>query len=309
VSAVAGSNQPLALEVLATVEQLEQPEPGVRPQLWRRVIGTRRGQVGLLILGVIVVLVFVGQAIAPYGATQIATGGSNTTPSAAHWLGTDELGRDIFSRVLAGGRNVLVIPLIGNLIATLIGGGLGIWGAYRGGRRDAIITRTFDVMLTLPPILLVLVIIAGLGQSAIVIMLSVAFFFTPRAGRVLRGAAQAVIAEDYVAAAEARGERTLAIIWRDVVPNMSSPAIADFSLRITYGIIFVATLSFLGLGTQPPNADWGLMVSENQGLWTVNPMSVLGPIIAIALLAIGFNLIADAVSDELGAASAAEVTL
>ena len=267
-----------------------------RRSTWREVIALRRGLVGIVICALLVLLVFVGPLIAPFPSTKIGAGPIAAGPSSAHLFGTDKLGRDVFSRVLCGGLSVLVLPLLANLIATLIGGVLGIWGAYAGGRIDTLITRSFDVLLALPPLLMVLVIIAGFGSSSGVILIAMGLFFIPRAGRVLRGAAQRVVTEDYVAASEALGERTSSILWRDILPNMLSPTIADFALRTTYGIIFVATLSFLGLGTQPPKADWGLMVAENRSLLTSNTMAVLGPIFAISLLAIGINLIADAIS-------------
>jgi peptide/nickel transport system permease protein len=268
--------------------------------VWRRVLATNRGKIGVAICFALILLVIFGRLVAPFSPTEIGTGPVSAGPSGSHLFGTDSLGRDVFSRVLAGGTLVLVLPLVANVVASLIGGFFGIWGAYEGGRVDAIVTRLFDVLLALPPLLMVLVIIAGLGSSTGVILLAMVFFFVPRAGRVLRGAAQAVVSEDYVAASEALGERTRAILWRDIVPNMMSPAIADFALRTTYGIIFVTTLSFLGLGTQPPKADWGLMVSENRSLLTSNPLAVLGPIAAIALLSISINLIADAISGSLG---------
>jgi peptide/nickel transport system permease protein len=270
-----------------------------RQSVWSGVIHSRRGQVGLALCGLLVLIVIFGRIVAPYSPTQIGVGPVGAGPSGAHWFGTDTLGRDVFSRVLAGGTLVLVLPLAANVVASLVGGGLALWGVYRRGISDMVITRLFDVLLALPPLLMVLVIISGLGTSMWVILLAMTIFFIPRAGRVLRGASQQIVSEDYVAASEALGERAVAIIWRDILPNMLSPAIADFALRVTYGIIFITTLSFLGLGTQPPKADWGLMVSENQSLLTTNPMAVLGPIIAIALLATSINLIADAISQTL----------
>jgi peptide/nickel transport system permease protein len=281
-----------------------------RPSAWRQVLRSRGGRTGVGLLVFVLVVIFAGRLVAPYSPTEIGSGLLGADPSSSHLLGTDALGRDVLSRVLYGGVEVLIVPLLANIIATTIGGALGIWGAYVGGRVDQIIARIFDVLLALPPILMVLVLIAGLGSSTEVILLAVAFFFIPRAGRVLRGAAQAVISEEYVAAAEARGERSWSIVWHDVLPNMLSPAIADFALRTTYGIIFVATLNFLGLGTQPPKADWGLMISENRTLLDTNPLAVMGPIIAIALLAISLNLISDAISSHFaGRAHAEEVTL
>jgi len=166
---------------------LEEPEGAGRPALLRRVVRMRRGAVGVGMFAFILLVIVAGRWVAPYGSTVTGAGRSAPPPTGAHLLGTDELGRDIFSRVLSGGTFVLLVPLIANIIATLIGGGLGLWAAYVGGRVDQVISRIFDVMLSLPPILMVLVIIAGLGTSTTVILIAVAFFFIPRGGRVLRG--------------------------------------------------------------------------------------------------------------------------
>jgi peptide/nickel transport system permease protein len=147
--------------------------------------------------------------------------------------------------------------------------------------------------------LLVLVLIAGLGTSSIVLIVTVALVFIPRVGRVVRGATQAVVTSDYVAAAQARGERTGAILSREVLPNIAAPAIADFALRITYGVIFVATLNFLGLGAQPPDPDWGLMVADSRGYLAIQPWATLAPAAGIAALSVSFNLIADALTRHL----------
>ncbi|MDQ3993575.1 MAG: ABC transporter permease [Actinomycetota bacterium] len=279
-------------------EPIEEEE-GRPPSVWRTILGSLEGRIGL-VLGVIMLgVIAFGRFFAPYGPTEPLVGPQTTGASADHFLGTDNLGRDVFSRFLAGGDTILLVPLAAVTLAFVAGGMLGMLGAYARGRIDAVITRTFDLLLTLPPLLLVLVIIAGLGTSTAVLVLTVALVFVPRIGRVIRGATQAVVTNDYVAAAQARGERTWAILVREVLPNIAAPAIADFALRITYGVIFVATLNFLGLGAQPPEPDWGLMVAESRNFLSVAPLATLAPAAGIAALSISFNLIADALTRHL----------
>jgi peptide/nickel transport system permease protein len=274
-------------------------EEGRPPSAWRTIIGTLEGRIGL-VLGVIMLgLIAFGRFFAPYSTTEQLVGPQTVGPSSSHLFGTDHLGRDVFSRFLAGGDTILLVPLAAVVLAFVVGGGLGMLGAYSRGFADSIITRTFDLLLTLPPLLLVLVIIAGLGTKTYVLVMTVALVFLPRVGRVVRGATQAVVTNDYVAAAQARGERTAAILVREVLPNIAAPTIADFALRITYGVIFVATLNFLGLGAQPPDPDWGLMVSESRGYLSVQSWATFAPAVGIAALSISFNLIADALTRHL----------
>ena len=285
-----------ALEV-PREQALEEEAPP--PSLWRTLVTSIEGRVGLVLGALMLLLIAFGRFLTPYSPTEIGTGPGASGPSADHLLGTDHLGRDVFSRFLAGGDTIVLVPVIAVTLAFLAGGGLGMLGGYLRGLPDTIITRTFDLLLTLPPLLLVLVIIAGLGTSSVVLILTVALVFLPRMGRVVRGATQAVVTNDYVAAAQARGERTSAILAREVLPNIAAPAIADFALRITYAVIFVSTLNFLGLGAQPPKPDWGVMVAESRSFLAVQPWASLVPALAIATLSIAFNLIADALTRHL----------
>jgi peptide/nickel transport system permease protein len=283
-------------EPLHPVEEEEEARPS---SAWRTIIGSVEGRIGLVLGVIMLALIAFGRFFAPYDPTEQLVGPQTTNPSSEHLLGSDNLGRDVFSRFLAGGDTILVVPLIAVALAFLAGGGLGMLGGYLRGWPDALITRTFDLLLTLPPLLLVLVIIAGLGTSRLVLVVTVALVFLPRMGRVVRGATQAVVTNDYVAAAQARGERTGAIVVREVLPNVAAPAIADFALRITYAVIFVSTLNFLGLGAQPPEPDWGLMVAESRAFIAVAPWATLGPAIGIAALSISFNFVADALTRHL----------
>jgi peptide/nickel transport system permease protein len=152
-------------------------------------------------------------------------------------------------------------------------------------------------------LLLALVLIAGLGTSPPVLVLIVVIAYSPRIGRVMRGATQGVITNDYIAAAEARGEPAISILVREILPNIIGPASAEFALRLTYSILFIATLSFLGLGSQPPSSDWGLMVAEARGFIGINPWATVAPGVAIAILSIGFNFVADALATQMSGGS------
>jgi peptide/nickel transport system permease protein len=267
---------------MSTVEQVTAslPAPKARRQsLLRAVLRTGEGRIGIG-LGIFMIgLIVIGQVFGPTTDYNVAPPGSGS--SAAHWFGTDALGRDVLSRFLDGGVTVLLIPLVAVTLSLIIGGSLGLFGAYYGGRPDVVISKVFDVILTMPPLLIVLVIIGGLGSSDTVLIITVALVYAPGMGRVVRGTAQSVIVNPYVLSAQARGERDLSIIYREVLPNVTGPTLAEFGLRLTYGILFVATLSFLGLGVQPPASDWGLMVAENRGLITVAPWGTLLPALGI----------------------------
>ena len=267
--------------------------------MWHSVSRSAEGRIGLALGFALLLVMAFGPRFAPYDPDAIATGGPLAGPSGAHWMGTDQLGRDILSRWLQGGRSVILAPLAAVAIALVIGGLLGMLAAYRGGALDNLISRVFDIFIAVPPLLLVLVLISGLGTSTSVLVITVAMVFVPRTGRVVRGASQAVVTSDYVASAQARGERTTAILVREVLPNIAGPVIADTALRITYAIIFVASLNFLGLGLQPPASDWGLMVAESRAFMTVQPWATIWAAVGIAALSISFNLVADAISTHI----------
>lgn len=262
------------------------------------------GRIGLGLAALMLVIIVLGPSLAPYSPTQLGLGLPNDPPSSAHLFGTDELGRDILSRFLWGGRSVVLVPLASVMLATLVGGGLGVVAAYAQLQPhlrwlDQAISSLFDLALALPPLLLALVLIAGFGTTPPVMILAVAIIFAPRTGRIVRGAAQAVVTSDYIAAAQARGERVAYILLRELSPNIAATVMAEFALRTTWAVIFVAALSFLGLGAQPPSSDWGLMMAQARAFITVSPMGVLAPAFGIALLSLSLNLIADALEQYL----------
>lgn len=262
----------------------------------RGLLRSPEGRVGVALALLVLAVVVLGPALAPYPPEKLGVGAPSAGPSAGHPLGTDTLGRDVLSRVLCGGASVIVVPLIAVVLAQIAGGGLGVAAGYLGGRWDAGLSRLFDIVMTLPPLLLVLVLIAGLGTSPAVLAVVVALVFLPRAGRIARAATRSAAHADYVVAARLRGESAAYVVGREILPNVSGPLIADAALRLTYAVIFVATLNFLGLGVQPPQADWAVMISEGRATIAVTPLGVLAPAAAIAAVSVSVNLIADALT-------------
>lgn len=256
------------------------------------------GKIGLAILAVFIFVVIFGPALAPYDPTETAVGLPDEGPSSAHWLGTDGLGRDIFSRLLCGASSVIAIPLMATLLAFSLGGTGGMVAGYLGGLFDRVFSAIVDVLLSVPTLLIVLVVVAAAGGSPPVLVISVGLVSAPRIARVLRGATQGVASSEYVQAAQARGERTMSIVGREIAPNIAPTVFVEFAVRLTYAIIFIATLNFLGLGAQPPSSNWGLMVSENRSTFVTDPVATLAPALAIGLVSIAVSLIADAATQS-----------
>ena len=268
--------------------------------LLRAVAGPNEGKLGLAIVVLFLFVVLLGPTLAPYSPYAIGVGLPNTGPSSRHWLGTDDLGRDILSRLLNGSRSVVLIPLAATSLAFAVGGVLGLLVGYTRGRADAVAARLIDVFLSLPPLLIVLVVIATAGASSGVVILSVALVYSPRVARVLRGATQGVATQEYILAAQARGERTAAIVLRELLPNIAPTVLVEFAVRLTYVIIFVTTLNFLGLGVQPPSPNWGRMLFEARNTIVTNPVAAIAPAAALGALSVGIGLMADAVTRSMG---------
>lgn len=267
--------------------------------LARAIIASVEGRLGITLLAPIVFIIVFGPLLAPYSPTKLLAGPVASGPSGAHLLGTDLYGSDVLSRVLTGGRSIVLIPTAAIALSCLVGGTLGIIGGYARGHTDMLVSRLFDVLLTLPPLLVVLVVIAGFGSNTQTLIVSVGLVFAPGFGRVVRASTQSVVVNAYVEAARARGERRAAILIREVLPNIVGPSLAEFGLELTYAVLFVSGVSYLGLGVQPPQADWGLMVSQNGGLLAVAPLGALAPALAITVLCVGLNFVTEAVSNHL----------
>lgn len=217
-------------------------------------------------------------------------------PKAGILFGTDNLGRDVLSRFLAGGWLLILLSLAATIIGVGIGVLLGILAGYLRGKTDEIIMRLGDVALAFPQLLLALLFISITGPNLLVVVLLAGLGHAPRVARVMRGAALAVAERDFISNASAMGLRVRTIVFKELLPNVSGPLAVEFGLRLTYSIGLIAGLSFLGLGIQPPRPDWGVMLNDNRIAFSIQPWPVLLPVLAIALLTIGMNLVTDALA-------------
>ena len=257
------------------------------------------GAVGVSIVLFVVFVAVFGKYLAPHDpSAPIAAPLAN--PSSHALLGTDDLGRDVLSRLLYGGRSVLGLALLATTLAYAIGMTIGLIAGYSRSKVDPMLMRTVDVMLAFPPLLFLLILITGAGTGTGVLVVGVAVIQAPGISRIVRTATLEVSVRGYVEAAVARGERAIAVIVREVLPNILAPILVDAGLRFTYSILIIASVNFLGLGLQPPRSDWALMISEDRQYISINPWSVLAPAAMIALLTIGINLTGDAIARSLG---------
>jgi peptide/nickel transport system permease protein len=255
--------------------------------------------VGVAIVLFVLAVALFGKYVAPHDPTA-PVGVPLAGPGGEALLGTDFLGRDVLSRLLYGGRSVLGLAALATGFAYVIGLAIGLAAGYSRSRLDPILMRTVDVMLAFPPLLFLLVLITGAGTSISVLIVGVAAIQAPGVSRIVRTATLEVAVRGYVEAAVARGERAFAVIVREVLPNILAPVLVDSGLRFTYSILIIASVNFLGLGLQPPNSDWALMISENRQYISLNTWSVVAPAAMIALLTIGINLTGDAIARSLG---------
>lgn len=264
-----------------------------------RFLRSRSGVIGLVLVLFVVLVAVLGPYVAPHDPTEsVAPPLSGRSGEAL--LGTDSLGRDVFSRLLYGGRSVIALAAAATALAYLIGLTVGLIAGYSRSLADPILMRSVDVMLAFPPLLFLLVLITGAGTGVAVLVIGVAVIQAPGISRIVRTATLEVSVRGYVEAAVARGERSISVIAREVVPNILAPILVDSGLRFTYSILIIASVNFLGLGLQPPSSDWALMISENRQYISLNAASVLAPAAMIALLTIGINLTGDAIARSLG---------
>lgn len=271
-----------------------------------RFLRTPTGAIGAALFVAVVALALLGPVLAPHAPDE-PVGIPLTGPADGAPLGTDFLGRDVLSRVLWGGRSVLVYAGIATLLAYLIGGTVGLVAGYNRALADSVLMRSADVMLSFPPLIFLLVLATGAGTSEWVLVIGVALVQAPLVARVVRTATLEQAVRGFVEAAVARGERTSAIVRRELLPNIVGPVAADVGLRFTYSIILVASVNFLGLGLQPPAADWALIISENRSGLDLNPYVILAPALLIALLTISVSLVGDAVARTLGRSAVGDV--
>jgi peptide/nickel transport system permease protein len=258
-------------------------------------VSSARMAVGSVLTLLVVLLALFGRSLAPHNPNSVVappfTGGGS-----GHLLGTDYLGQDVLSRVLSGGRDVLITAVLATLFGMVVGVLIGVLAAYAGGWTDEILMRLNDVALAFPQIVLALLLLAALGPSTWLIILLVGFSHVPRVARLARGVALTIVQRDFVSSAEALGESRVRVVGTELLPNMTGPLLAEAGLRLTFSIGLVAAIGFLGFTPNPSKADWGQMINENRLALLVQPWGILAPVIIIAVFTIGTNLIADGIA-------------
>jgi peptide/nickel transport system permease protein len=279
------------------------PKAGRLPRRRRRFQAIRQAPlkllVGAVLLAVLVVVAAAAPWIAPYGFEDMSILKRLKPPSAANWLGTDEFGRDVFSRMLMGARLSLMMGFAATAVSLVIGVPLGLWAGYRRGPVDEIIMRSTDVLLSFPPIMLGLLMLAVTPPSLWKLIIAVGIVYVPSTVRLTRSITLGLAGEEFVQAARARGEKTFYILHAEILPNAWPPIMVEASLRVTFAILLGAALSFIGLGAQPPSSDWGLMISEARPLLDRAPWVALAPGLAMGITVIAVNLLGDGLREAL----------
>lgn len=254
---------------------------------------------GALLTLAVILLSITGLLWTPYAPTAVDLLHRSSGPTARHLLGTDQFGRDVLSRVMAGGWRSLTLGFAAAAIALAIGVPVALAGAYWRGAVDQIAMRLVDAVLSIPSLVFALLIIVGLGSGQLQATVALGLAAAPRFVRVVRGAALDAASQDYVTAARARGERALYTQYREILPNIWPPIIVEASIFVGFALMGGAALSYLGLGTQPPAADWGVMVRDAQRYIAQSWSPLVGPAVAISVAIVGFNLFGEGLRDSL----------
>lgn len=247
---------------------------------------------GLLVILLYVLVALFAPLVAPFGETEVV--GEGFAPWGGQFLlGTDNLGRDMFSRLVYGARNTLGIAFLTTVLAFALGGFCGLVAAIRGGWIDQGMSRVVDILMAIPQLIFALLILSVVGTTTTSLVLVIALLDATRVFRLSRAVAMSVVVQDFVEAARLRGEGLWWLVTREVLPNAAAPLIAEFGLRFCFVFLFISALSFLGLGIQPPTADWGSMVRDNAVLITFGDVSPLLPALAVALITVSVNFVVD----------------
>ena len=263
----------------------------------------------LLLVGGAVLLGYVGVAIsgnwwAPYPETALGTGAPFEGMSASHWFGTDGLGRDIFSRTVIATRIELILAALGTLVGFAIGGSLGLAAALIGGKFDEIVMRLGEGMISIPTLIMAILLVVLLGPSntgsTIFIVLVIGVVFSPIIARMARATALELKTRDFVAIAMLRGETTMSVVFRELLPNATGTLLVEAGVRMAAAPLLIGGLGFLGIGVSPPAAEWGTMITENRSALLSHPVTVLGPAFVLAGLVIGANFFTDGLARVLG---------
>jgi peptide/nickel transport system permease protein len=287
----------MAATVIARV-----PDRTVRDRRWdtlRRAAATRLAPFGAAVLLLAVAAALLAPVVAPHDPLKQDLNHTLGRPDRVHPLGTDNVGRDVLSRVIWGTRVSLVAGFGSVVIAVVVGGVLGLAAGYAGGRVDNLIMRVMDAVLSFPPLVLALALGAVLGAGLIGVVIALGVVYTPTFARLMRGQVLAITAREYVDAARALGLPGWRIAWSHVLPNATAPIVVQASLSVAFAILAEASLSFLGLGVQPPGASWGSMINAGRGYLQQAPWIVFGPGAALFVTVVGLNFVGDAIRDAL----------
>ncbi|WP_405593050.1 ABC transporter permease [Streptomyces sp. NBC_01092] len=277
-----------------TTAALDVPVRARRPRL-RGALASVRTWVGILLTALVTAIAFLGPFLSPHGENDIVGAPySDSAPGAL--LGTDYLGQDVWSRLLAGGNWVVVTAVLATLLGMVLGVAAGLVAGYARGWVDEVVMRVCDVVLAFPQIVLVLVLLSVAGPERWLVVVVVGVSHAPRVARLTRGMTTGLATREFVQSAEALGEKRSRILFAELLPNMTAPLLAELGLRLTYSVGLVASIGFLGFASDPSAADWGLMINENRLALAVQPWAILAPVLAIAVLALGTNLIADGIA-------------
>jgi peptide/nickel transport system permease protein len=270
-------------------------------EIWHRLLRNKMAMLGLVILVLLALSAIFADFIADYDSKVIAQNISERLqgPSAAHWFGTDEFGRDIFARIIHGGRVSLVVGLISVSVSLIIGGALGAFAGFYGGNVDNVIMRIMDIFLAIPSTLLAITIVAALGTSLVNVMLAIGISGIPNFARIVRAAVMSVKDQEFVESARAIGASNATIIFREIIPNCMAPIIVQATLSVASAILSTASLSFLGLGVQPPSPEWGAMLSSGRNFLRDAIHITLFPGLAIVITILALNLLGDGLRDAL----------
>lgn len=253
--------------------------------------------IGFIVTGAFFLAAIFAPLLAPYGMSEVV-GDVWEPASAAHWLGTDNIGRDLLSRLIFGGRTTIFVATIATLVAFGVGSALGLFAAVVGGWVDQVLSRFVDLIMAVPSLIFALVVLSVMPVTLPVLITVIGLLESTRVFRLSRAVAADLVVMDFVEAARLRGEGRGWVILREVLPNALSPLVAEMGMRFIFVVLFVSTLSFLGLGIQPPNADWGGIVKENKDGIVYGIPAALLPAVAIAALSISVNLVADWILDR-----------
>ncbi len=266
----------------------------------KRLMGNKAAMISLGVITVLILVAVLGPLLAPYDPNKVNLSQRLMSPSGAHWLGTDDLGRDVLSRLIVATRVDLLASAQAVGVALLIGVPAGVIAGYAGGVTDAVLSRIIDALMTLPPLILAVVVVAILGPNLRNAMLAISVVMVPGFYRIVRASTQSARSELYIESARASGCRSWRILWRHILPAISSPLLVQTSFAASAVIVAEASLSFLGLGARAPQATWGLMLNEAASSITTSSYLLYPPIVMVAVTILAFSLLGDGLRDALG---------